>query len=117
MANQARRPRWRNSTPDIAAIYDWLLANGVDEMLPERPTITIDEAAGAITYTAFVWDGPRGWDANNWRLTPANDGAHDVVTEMRTVPLRVTPDGRVADLFRAGSGTTAFDPTSTRADG
>lgn len=80
--------------PDGAAVYDWLKANGVDEWLPEGSTITLDRDARTITYTSFVWEGPRGWDAMNFR---ADDVA--APTERRTVPLLVEPDADTARVL------------------
>jgi hypothetical protein len=76
--------------PDYAPVYDWLIANGVEEWLPEYPAITVDRQARTITYTAFVWDGPRGWDGEH--LLILDD---EVASERRTVPLAVEPDERV----------------------
>ncbi len=97
-ATRVTRPKdWGD--PNIRLCYDWLAANGVDEMLPEDPRICIDQDSGTISYTAFGWDGPRGWDAANIGIT----ATHDVRTERRTVPLVVAPDEVAYDaLVRNG---------------
>ncbi len=84
------------------AVYAWLAANGINEPLPEDPTIVV--AGNRIIYTSFVWLGPPGWDAEH--MHPDGD------TITRTVPLLQPPDDEVADilaeleLFAAQRGRT-----------
>lgn len=79
--------------PELNEVLDWLAANGIDEWLPERPTITIDYGLSQITYTAFQFTGERGWDVAN--LASHRDDIH---TEERTVPLLVSPTDRIRAL-------------------
>ncbi len=99
----ARRPWEGDGDEDLKATYDWLKANGVDEWLPEQPTITVDKAANTLTYDAFGWEGARGWDGGN--IAVDNDG--NVVTERRFVKLVQVPDANIiAAAERAGATIT-----------
>ncbi len=95
-----RRPRFTD--PDVVALYDWLAANGVDELVPQDPTFEIDEEAGTFTYSSFVWAGERGWNLEHLDV----DGA--VLTGQRTVPLLVPPSGRVLELLERSQGRTGW---------
>lgn len=44
---------------------DWLAANGIDELLPAHPEVTVYAGARRIEYSSFVWEGERGWDPRN----------------------------------------------------
>lgn len=77
--------------PELNEIRDWLVANGIDEWLPEDPVITV--AGDQIMYTAFQFTGERGWDPGN--LAVHANGVH---TEIRTVPLLVPPTDRIRAL-------------------
>jgi hypothetical protein len=82
----------------FATLYDWLAANDVDEVLPEHPIIEVNAAAATIRYTAFQWDGPRGWNYAHLRV-----GRQDVGREWRTVPLTVPPSPDVVMAAMLGS--------------
>lgn len=99
---EARPAFQRNATVvrNAAVVYDWLAANGVNEWLPENPIVEIDPTAGTIRYTAFVWDGPRGWDADHMRVV-----GNDVAREWRTVPLLVPPSRDVVAAAARGGMT------------
>lgn len=73
----------------VAAVYDWLAANGIREWLPENPVIVV--ADNRIVFSAFVWTGPPGWDPQH--IHP------DFDTVTRTVPLQVPPSPRVAETL------------------
>lgn len=75
-----------------AEVYDWLAANGIDEWLPENPTVTI--AGDRLTYTAFRFRGERGWDVEKIVFNPETG----MLTEDRTVPLVVPPTDRIRFL-------------------
>lgn len=90
MTSAATRPDFSHA-PEVVGIYEWLAANGVDEWLPEHPAITINQQTSTITYTAFVWTGPRGWDMDH--TLGDRDGP---LTERRTVPLVASLDGETA---------------------
>lgn len=81
-------------------VYEWLKANGVDEWLPDEPDIYV--AGGELTYTAWVWDGPRGWDMDHVRVEDRGGGPAGVF-ELRTVPLLVPLTDRVRELARRAS--------------
>lgn len=93
-----RRPATLKPCHRIA--YDWLARNGVDEWLPENPTITIED--GSLTYTSYRWSGPRGWDVENIERTDDKAG---LMAEDRTVPLVVPPDDRTIAAMRARGAT------------
>lgn len=95
----ARKPRPNFFPPDTTAAYDWFGRNGVDEYVPEGVApVVVDEAAGTLTYTAFVWDGPRGWDSAHIALTPDRSEA---ATERRSVPLVEAPSPEVCEILAA----------------
>lgn len=84
--------------PDFAGPYkvaaDWLAANGIDELIPRNPEITITlhpDGTGTITHSAYRWIGERGWDDNavDW------DGSVDPDGDTHTVPLVVMPSEEV----------------------
>lgn len=91
-----RRP---DMEPPFDELYDWLALNGVDEWLPEGPTFTIKD--GALTYTAYVWNGPRGWSGERIVV----DGKGKAAVEQRTVPMVVPPTPRIRELL-ARTGAT-----------
>lgn len=72
--------------PHAAAVYDWLEANGVHELLPADPKITV--AGGDITFTAFVW---RDDQVDRWVLADEQFTGPQFkpVTQLRSVPLMV----------------------------
>ncbi len=81
--------RWSDARMGNAAeVYGWLRANGVDELIPHNPTITV--GGGQLSFTAYEWDGPPGWDYNRVKRKKEQDVALHVE---RTVPLvrPVTP--------------------------
>jgi hypothetical protein len=80
-------------TPDTLAVYDWLRANGVDEWLPQHPTITTD--GQTLTYSTLQWDGERGWDASNIRPFQPHEPA------TRTVPLQEPMPANVRAILDA----------------
>jgi hypothetical protein len=92
-ARRAGKVRPGFFTPEVVEFYDWLQANGVDEWLPEHPRIHVGN--GQLTYTAFRWEGERGWDLDAVWM-PEGDG--DVVVQMRTVRLRSPVTARVREL-------------------
>lgn len=79
---------------ELEAVYDWLAQNRVNELLPERPTFTVE--GRRLTYTSFRWSGPRGWS-----LTHDDDALGE---EFRTVPLLVPPTDAVRELARRHQG-------------
>jgi hypothetical protein len=86
----------REHSPEFATVVDWLAGNGIDEWVPREPTFTV--AGDEITYTAYVYeDDQRGWDAS--KMAVGRD--FDVLTEERTVPLRVPPTEQVRAAFAA----------------
>ncbi len=73
MMIRTTRPGWfdRKNSPEFVELQDWMLANDVDEWLPERFAINVDGAAtrgGTLTYQSFRWRRTwwgrerRGWD-------------------------------------------------------
>jgi hypothetical protein len=87
--------------PDVAEVYDWLGANGINEWLPDGFHVTI--VGDQLTYTGWKWAGERGWNWSN--VVPG--GAH----EDRTVPLLHPPTDRVRELF-TGLGLTLVERPS-----
>lgn len=83
---------------DVSAVYDWLEANGVREVLPPDPTITV--AAGWLSFTAYVW---KDWQETRWVADPVEqfDGEAKPITEVRTVPLMVPVPESVRSTARA----------------
>lgn len=73
-------------------LFDWLHLNGVDEWIPPKPQFEVVD--GELTYTAYQWTGPRGWDKN----CILAGGARGPATEFRTVPLLVEPTDRIREL-------------------
>lgn len=90
-------------------IFDWLAANGVDEWLPEHPQFVTRgrPGSGTLTYTAYVWDGPRGWDSSHIRR--ADEGG--AVTELREVPLLQEPSEDVRELCHSRPTLVEHDPS------
>jgi hypothetical protein len=87
--------------PAYRACYEWLAANGIDELLPDRPLIIIDHPAQRLSVTCWVW-GP---GADRWgrdlTVTRLGDG---LATEERTVPLTQPLTDRIrAALTRCGA--------------
>lgn len=98
----AGRPQMQ---PPYDELYDWLVANGINEWIPEAPALRIDPAAGTLTYTSYLWSGPRGWSADGFQV----DADGDPAVEQRTVPLVVPPSERIRELL-AGTGATLEEP-------
>jgi hypothetical protein len=75
--------------------YDWLYLNGIDECIPDRPAIVVDERREQLSVTCWVWDtdAPDRWNMSRARVTRIGD---DLDQEIRTVPLRVP----LTDLVR-----------------
>jgi hypothetical protein len=74
-------------TPDQATVYAWLRQSGIDEWLPEKPTVWINATGDRLAYSALVFDGPRGWDTDHIGIG----------TEVRVVPLAAAPAQNVLD--------------------
>lgn len=68
---------------DPGLIYGWLKANGVDEPVPDHPSISTDLDAGTFTYVGYRWAEQRGWTAA-WK--PSVEGL-----EARTLPMLRPP--------------------------
>lgn len=98
----SRTSRPELSPPAAKHLYDWLAKNGIDEWIPAYPKIVV--SGGQLTYTAFAFSGPRGYDAEHIALTPDKT---DVEYEMRTVPLLVMPDAETIAAAKAVRCTIA----------
>jgi hypothetical protein len=81
-------------------LYDWLAANGIDEWIPEAPAFRVDPAAGTLTYTSYMWVGPRGWSD-----THIDVDAEGPLLEQRTVPMVAPPSDRLRELIPATGAT------------
>lgn len=92
MTKPAHRPKME---PHYAEVYDWLALNGINEWLPQGPTLDI--RGDRLTYTAFVWNGPRGWDSSHIAMRRG-----EAPVERRTVPLLVPLTARIRELLAAG---------------
>ena len=70
----------------LVTVYKWLAANGVEEWLPNEPTIEVTDTE--LTYDAFVWQTQvqRGFNAS---MLCGRDGYPMV--KPRTVPLLEPP--------------------------
>lgn len=89
----------------IRTVYDWLLANGVDEMLPEHASIVITGDTMAIS--GFDWKPGwvDKWDPDGLIVLPdPKDPNENLKRATRFVKLRVPPTRAVRDAFHASGG-------------
>jgi hypothetical protein len=73
---------YRDDSPEVTVVSDWLAANGIDELLPDQPTFVVGH--GRIIYGGFKFeDDERGYDTDKI----LSDGIATVLREDRIVPL------------------------------
>lgn len=115
MAGSATTTPEKRRPADLSAAYntvlDWLAANGVDEWLPQQVNVLVDEPEGTLTYTAFPWDGERGWDPEHIGDDAFGD---DPRLDTRTVPLQVVPDPLVVAAVDAVNREASEQDTGDR---
>ena len=84
------------NTEPYRSVYRWLRANGVDEAIPDKPRIAIDERAGRFTMSRFRWlPGRDRWNPENLDVST---GA--VLTERFTLLLMQPPGDKVIAMMR-----------------
>lgn len=75
----------------VGEVYDWLAANGVEELLPLDPVLTI--CGGKLSFTAFQWKAAPCWNLDQ---VVVEDGV--MLTESRTVDLVAPVTPRLREL-------------------
>jgi hypothetical protein len=81
--------------------YEWLRVNGIDELIPDRPLIVVDEPHRQLSVTCWAWkDGADRWDTalNVTRLGDC------LGTEERTVALAVPLSKKVREAITRCGG-------------
>lgn len=79
-----------------AIVDDWLASNGIDELMPEKPTIEVDNTHKRIIYRAFKFeDDDRGHDPGKLFVSHS-----DVLVEDRVMPLLASLTPIVRDAFQ-----------------
>lgn len=92
---------------DVGVVYDWLAANGVDEWLPDKPTIVV--RGQRLEYEAFLWDGAaRGWDDAGIADAVDDTGRMYIPKTWRTTALLVAPDAVVVEAAERGGAWLVF---------
>jgi hypothetical protein len=80
----------------MAIVEDWLAANSIDEMIPEKPTVEVDNTLKRIIYRAFKFeDDERGHEAAKLLV-----GHSYALIEDRIVPLLAPLTPIVRDAFQ-----------------
>lgn len=81
--------------------YGWLAANGIDELVPDRPLIIVDETRGQLSVTCWAWKpGADRWDYT-LSVTRLGDA---LATEERVVPLTVPLTKKVREAITCCGG-------------
>ncbi len=89
----------------------WLAPNGVIGWMPESATVTVDTAAGTVTWPQWrhlseasgPWDKDVMVESDEWtdEQRRTRDGGLEPVVDNRTTPLAVPVNERVRELCRA----------------